>query len=46
MLFTVTATVTNTGGVVGDEVAQLYVALGGGTEAKAGDPDITKSSGS
>lgn len=24
----------------------LYVALGGGTEAKAGDPDITKSSGS
>ncbi|CCF36272.1 glycosyl hydrolase family 3 [Colletotrichum higginsianum] len=29
VLYTVTATVTNTGGVAGDEVAQLYVSLGG-----------------
>ncbi|KAH6704417.1 hypothetical protein VDGD_09750 [Verticillium dahliae] len=29
VIFTVTATVTNTGKVAGDEVAQLYVSLGG-----------------
>ena len=29
VLFTVSATITNTGGVVGDEVPQLYVCLGG-----------------
>ncbi|KAF2151018.1 glycoside hydrolase family 3 protein [Myriangium duriaei CBS 260.36] len=29
VLFTVTATVTNTGSVAGEEVAQLYVSLGG-----------------
>ncbi|EEY16447.1 beta-glucosidase [Verticillium alfalfae VaMs.102] len=29
VIFTVTATVTNTGEVAGDEVAQLYVSLGG-----------------
>ncbi|TDZ24110.1 putative beta-glucosidase A [Colletotrichum orbiculare MAFF 240422] len=29
VLYTVTATVTNTGAVAGDEVAQLYVSLGG-----------------
>lgn len=34
VLFTVTATVTNTGSVAGDEVAQLYVSLGGPNDAK------------
>ncbi|GIZ40243.1 hypothetical protein CKM354_000359100 [Cercospora kikuchii] len=34
VLFTVTATVTNTGSVVGDEVPQLYVALGGPNDPK------------
>ncbi|KAK3654337.1 cytoskeletal protein binding [Elasticomyces elasticus] len=34
VLFTVTATITNTGDVVGDEVAQLYVNLGGADDAK------------
>jgi beta-glucosidase len=29
ILYTVTATITNTGSVLGDEVAQLYVSLGG-----------------
>ncbi|WYZ41029.1 hypothetical protein EsH8_IV_001370 [Colletotrichum jinshuiense] len=32
VLYTVTATVTNTGDVAGDEVAQLYVSLGGPDE--------------
>lgn len=34
VLFTVTADVTNTGSVVGDEVPQLYVALGGPDDPK------------
>ena len=34
VLFTVTAEVTNTGDVVGDEVAQLYLSLGGPRDAK------------
>ena len=34
VLFTVTATVTNTGRVRGDEVAQVYVSLGGPNDAK------------
>ncbi|TKA29905.1 hypothetical protein B0A54_15031 [Friedmanniomyces endolithicus] len=34
VLFTVTATVTNTGKVVGDEVAQLYLSLGGPNDPK------------
>ncbi|KAK5135458.1 hypothetical protein LTR08_005246 [Meristemomyces frigidus] len=34
ILFTVTATVTNTGGVAGDEVPQLYLSLGGPNDAK------------
>lgn len=33
VLFSVTATVTNNGTVAGDEVAQLYVSLGGPTDA-------------
>jgi Glycosyl hydrolase family 3 C-terminal domain/Fibronectin type III-like domain len=33
VLYTVTATITNTGSVQGDEVAQLYVSLGGGEPA-------------
>ncbi|KAJ5301198.1 transcriptional regulator family: Fungal Specific TF [Penicillium atrosanguineum] len=33
VLYTVTATVTNTGKVAGDEVAQLYVGLGGPNDA-------------
>ena len=33
VLFTVTCTVTNTGSVAGDEVAQLYVSLGGPNDA-------------
>lgn len=34
VLFTVTADITNTGSVVGDEVPQLYVGLGGPDDAK------------
>lgn len=34
VLFTVTATITNTGKVVGDEVPQLYLNLGGPNDAK------------
>ncbi|TKA81328.1 Beta-glucosidase 1 [Friedmanniomyces simplex] len=34
VLFTVTATITNTGSVVGDEVAQLYLNLGGPNDPK------------
>lgn len=34
VLFTVTATVTNTGSVEGEEVPQLYVSLGGPNDAK------------
>ncbi|KAK4507935.1 hypothetical protein PRZ48_001670 [Zasmidium cellare] len=34
VLFTVSASVTNTGKVVGDEVAQLYVSLGGPNDPK------------
>ncbi|WPG98473.1 Hypothetical protein R9X50_00126400 [Acrodontium crateriforme] len=34
VLFTVTATITNTGKVEGDEVAQLYLSLGGPNDAK------------
>ncbi|KAF2172405.1 glycoside hydrolase family 3 protein [Zasmidium cellare ATCC 36951] len=34
VLFTVTASVTNTGKVIGDEVAQLYVSLGGPNDPK------------
>jgi len=34
ILYTVTATVTNTGKVAGDEVAQLYVGLGGPNDPK------------
>ena len=33
VLFTVTATITNTGHIAGDEVAQLYVSLGGPNDA-------------
>lgn len=34
ILFTVTATVTNTGSIAGEEVPQLYVSLGGPNDAK------------
>ncbi|KAK4634791.1 Beta-glucosidase 1 [Fulvia fulva] len=34
VLFTATATITNTGSVVGDEVPQLYVSLGGPNDPK------------
>merc|ERR1712072_1573463 len=34
VLFTVTAEITNTGDVVGDEVPQLYVSLGGPNDPK------------
>ena len=34
VLFTVTAEITNTGQVVGDEVPQLYIALGGPDDPK------------
>ena len=34
ILFTVTATVSNTGDVAGDEVPQLYISLGGPNDAK------------
>jgi beta-glucosidase len=33
VVYTVTATVTNTGSVAGDEVAQLYISLGGANNA-------------
>lgn len=34
VMFTVTATVTNTGPIAGDEVAQLYISLGGPNDPK------------
>jgi beta-glucosidase len=34
VLFTITATITNTGSVAGDEVGQVYVSLGGPNDAK------------
>ena len=34
VLFTVTATITNTGSVEGDEVGQLYIDLGGKNDPK------------
>lgn len=35
VIFTVTADITNTGSVVGDEVAQLYISLGGPSDYNA-----------